>query len=387
MRKHIVLVSEESYFAGKYHCGIGEVADTLVEALRKYYDVTLITVGTHAGGRAGGTITVGLDGDEFTRRAAELCNELRPDLVHNLDGDPALVDLLTVDCPTVYTFDYWEDCCEQLDALRRYTHVTTVSEIYAESVVSWYPEAAELGVVGITNGISGDYFRHIPRIYTREGYYRQLGREDAGRKLIVSMGRLAPEKGVGQIIEEAEAIAATGAELVVYGTGDATFEAQLTALSEAGTLTYIPSLASYSTMMSAFHAADFFLMPSTVEACGLTPMKAARMGCVPIVRRVGGLAESFDDTNSVVITDSIAEAVRTAVGLSEDEYSALRTAGMETDWTWETRVLAWVELYGLETAPPSESNFIRKPTAKAKAGAKAKITTPPFARIKEDDDE
>lgn len=381
MRKHIVLVSEESYFAGKYHCGIGEVADTLAEALRKHYDVTLITCGKQAGGRAGGTITVGKDGDAFTHRAAELCNELNPDLIHNLDGDPDLIDLLTVDCPTVYTFDRWEECADKLASLRKYTHVTTVSEMYAQAVREWYAEAVELNVVGITNGISGDYFQHMPTLFNRASYYAQaLKREDAGKKLIVSMGRLAPEKGIQDIIDEAEAIAATGAELVVYGKGEETYRQQLEALDAAGVLTFIPQFANYGETLAAFHAADFLLMPSTTEPCGLTPMKAARMGCVPIVRRVGGLAESFDSTNSVEITGTLASAVRTAVNLSESEYSALRAAGMEKDWTWATRVLAWVELYGLETAPPSESAFLDKATGTEKASRK-----PPFARVEDEE--
>lgn len=39
MRKHVVIVSEESALAGHYKCGIGEVVDGLADALRKYYDL------------------------------------------------------------------------------------------------------------------------------------------------------------------------------------------------------------------------------------------------------------------------------------------------------------------------------------------------------------
>lgn len=351
MRKHVVIVSEESVLSGHYHCGIGEVADTLAEALRYYYDVTLITVGKRTGGYVRSTITLGVEGNEFTRQAAECINSMRPDLVHNLDADPTLIDLLTVDCPTIYTFDRWEFVADKLDLLRRYTHVTTVSQSYAAQVMEADPDAADLGVVGITNGISGGFYHRNDAIWGRGFYCKTLGIDDAGKPLILSMGRLTPAKGVQDIIDAAPDIAAAGAQMVVYGRGDADMEAQLQTLHDAGTLRYVPRMVDYFEMMSALHAADWYLMPSITEACGLQALKAAHIGAVPIVRPSGGLQDSFDETNAILITDSITEAVRRALALSESDYAALRKSGMEAPVTWQTRVLPWVELYGLPAEP------------------------------------
>lgn len=351
MRKRICIVSEESVLSGHYHCGIGEVADTLADALRDYYDVTIITVGKRAGGYVRGTITLGVEGDEFTRAAAERINAIRPDLVHNLDADPALIDLLTVDCPTVYTFDYWEEIGDKLDAVRKYTHVTTVSQHYAAQVMADYPDATALGVVGITNGISGGLYAHNDAIWGRASYCKTMGISDTDKPIILSMGRLAPEKGIQGIIDAAADIVSAGAQLVVYGKGDEALEAKLQALHDAGTLRYVPRMADYFEMMSALHAADWYLMPSLTEACGLQALKAAHIGAVPIVRPVGGLMDSFDETNAVLITNGVAEAVQRALAMSESAYETIRKNGKAAPVTWETRVLPWVELYGLPTAP------------------------------------
>lgn len=387
MRKHICIVSEESVYSGHYHCGIGEVTDTLAEALREYYDVTIITVGKRAGGYVRGTITLGVEGDEFTRQAAEQINAIRPDLVHNLDADPALIDLLTVDCPTVYTFDRWESVADKLNAMRKYTHVTTVSQHYAAQVMADDPDAAALGVVGITNGISGGLYAHSDAIWGRASYCKTMGIADTSKNLIISMGRLTRAKGIQDIIDAAPDIAAAGAQLVVYGRGDADLEAQLQALHDAGTLIYVPRMSDYWEMMSALHAADWYLMPSISEACGLQALKAAHIGAVPIVRPSGGLQDSFDDTNAILITDGVTEAVQRALALSESDYTALRKNGMAAPFTWSTRVQPWVELYGLPTAPRSEAAKATFAETRAAAAEVAKTSSCPFARKESADNE
>lgn len=83
MRNHIVIVSEESVFAGHYQAGIGEVVDTLANTLRKYYDVTVITPGNSRGGKVGGRVRLGVYDEEFYTAAAEMVNQIQPDLLHN----------------------------------------------------------------------------------------------------------------------------------------------------------------------------------------------------------------------------------------------------------------------------------------------------------------
>lgn len=363
MRDHLVIVSEESVYAGFYKCGIGEVVDTLADALRNYLDVTIITPGSHKGGNMagsmGGRIRLGLHDEEFYVAAAELVNEIQPAMVQNF-GRPDFIDRLTVDCQKILVFDRWEeDIAGQLDSVAKYDHVVTLSTGYANELMAVHPEAVEWPLHGIINGISSSLYS-TPRATKEESrrhFYGLIGRKDTGKPLMVTTGRLSEVKGTAELIAATPAIAAAGADLVVYGDGDAEYEAQLIALHEAGKLTFVPRLGDYFETSHALAAADFYLTPSLHEVCGLQPMKAARMGCVPIVRPVGGMGENFNESNAVLITDTIEEAVSRAVAMTSDEYGVLRDNCIAGQWTWETRVLPWLALFDLKTGPESESAF------------------------------
>jgi len=364
MRKHVIIVSEESVHAGRYKCGIGEVVDYMSRALREFYDVTLVTIGQRVRGNLGGDMSLGVEGEAFYTQAAAIINEVQPDLVHNF-GRPDFIDLLQVGCPKVLTFDRWEeDIADQLEHVAKYDHVTTVSKGYADELLAEHPEAAQWPLKGILVAIDGALYipgglfnRNATKAQCREKVYKHLPREDTGKPLFIVTGRLGAVKGTPELIAAAPAIAAMGAELLVAGVGDPELEEQLQALHDAGTLIYFHRMPDYCEMCHAITAADFYLTPSVHEACGLQPMKAARMGTVPMVRPVGGMGENFDETTAILITDGIEDAVRRALALSDEDYATMQAACMAGEWTWATRILPWVELYGLETAPPSESNW------------------------------
>lgn len=347
MRKHIVIVSEESVFAGYYKCGVGEVVDTLAEAMRKYHDVTIITPGRKQDGGRGHRLCLGVYGEEFYAAAAELVKEIQPDLLHNF-GRPDFITQISVECPKILTFDRWEeDIADQLEHIRKYDAAVTLSAAYADEMKDIHPEAAEWPLQGIICGISPIWYG-LPNLYKSESrklYYEQIGAEDPGKPLVITTSRLTEIKGTADLIAAASDIAAMGAELIVYGAGEEDYEDQLVSLHDAGKLIFVPHLADYFEMSAAMEAADFYLTPSLHEVCGLQPMKAARMGAVPIVRPVGGMGENFNQDNAVLITGTIAQAVAEAIALSPEEYTRRRNNALQGPWSWEARVQPWVELY------------------------------------------
>jgi starch synthase len=107
-----------------------------------------------------------------------------------------------------------------------------------------------------------------------------------------------------------------------------------------------------------YAGADMFLMPSAVEPCGLGQMIAMRYGCVPIVRAVGGLADTvFDYTSKrlrgtgFVLTNYTTKACRGALKRALKVYGnkkawhKLQQRGMKTDFSWSASAQEYVKLY------------------------------------------
>ncbi|MEO6931178.1 MAG: glycosyltransferase, partial [Chitinophagaceae bacterium] len=111
-----------------------------------------------------------------------------------------------------------------------------------------------------------------------------------------------------------------------------------------------------------YAGADFLLMPSRVEPCGLNQMYAMRYGTVPIVRRTGGLRDTVIDYGDpggygVCFTHAsvgdITQAVHRAVELYQDKprMEEIRTQIMELDFSWDTSAQQYVDVYDSVTLP------------------------------------
>ncbi len=70
--------------------------------------------------------------------------------------------------------------------------------------------------------------------------------------------------------------------------------------------------------------ADLILVPSRFEPCGLTQLYALRYGSLPLVRRVGGLADTVVDANAA----SLAEGIATGFAFDDDSPQALMAAAL-----------------------------------------------------------
>ena len=98
--------------------------------------------------------------------------------------------------------------------------------------------------------------------------------------------------------------------------------------------------------------ADIFLMPSLYEPCGLTQMRAQRYGSPPIVRRVGGLAETVEDGVTGFVFDSYTPQAFEEAGLralnwfaDAARWQTLMRRGMARDFSWEGSVSKYLDVY------------------------------------------
>ena len=104
---------------------------------------------------------------------------------------------------------------------------------------------------------------------------------------------------------------------------------------------------------------DFLLMPSRYEPCGLAQMEAQRYGCVPIVRRTGGLADTVSDVpvfrlpspNGIMLDEL---NPRELIGAIRQAFDTFRRPAMMAELVrncllqsngWNTRVAAYESLY------------------------------------------
>lgn len=185
--------------------------------------------------------------------------------------------------------------------------------------------------------------------------------EDDG-PLFVAITRLTWQKGMDLLPEIADHIVASGGRLAVLGSGDAGLEDALKSVAArhpgrvAVRIGYDEGL---SHRMQG--GGDAILIPSRFEPCGLTQLYGLAYGCVPIVARTGGLADTVIDANPAALAAGVATgiqfdgvdlanvtgAVSRAVALYRmpEEWLRLQKNGMKADFSWKASGRAYARLY------------------------------------------
>jgi starch synthase len=107
------------------------------------------------------------------------------------------------------------------------------------------------------------------------------------------IGRLVEQKGIDCVLDAIPKMAAMGAKVVILGNGNPPFENRLKSLRQELPSRVGAHIGFDESMAHAIEAgADFFLMPSRFEPCGLNQMISMRYGTIPIVTGVGGLRDT-----------------------------------------------------------------------------------------------
>lgn len=263
--------------------------------------------------------------------------------------------------------------------------ITTVSPTYAAEIregrfgmgLEGLIEAKRDRVYGIVNGIDPAVWNPetdtaLPSRYTA----RAIGRRKANKRAVEKMFALEPgdgpiftvisrltwQKGMDVLAQCLDELVALGGRLALLGSGDAHLEAAFLAAA-ARHPGRIGVRIGYDEPLSHLlqGGADAILIPSRFEPCGLTQLYGLAYGCVPVVARTGGLADTVIDANEAALAagvatgfqhgetgyHTLAHAIRRAVEAyaRPDLWCNLQRNGMRADFSWGTSGRRYADLY------------------------------------------
>ncbi len=185
---------------------------------------------------------------------------------------------------------------------------------------------------------------------------------DAHALLVGIISRLTWQKGLDLLLEALPSLLASGLQFALLGAGDAALEAGFSVAvrkypGRVGcVIGYDESLAH---LIQA--GSDALLVPSRFEPCGLTQLCALRYGAVPVVTRVGGLADTIIDANEMALAAEVAtgiqfwppsrEALEAALTRAHSlfrvpaAWKRLAVNGMRSDVSWRRPARRYAQLY------------------------------------------
>ncbi|MES2267903.1 MAG: glycogen synthase [Bacteroidota bacterium] len=180
------------------------------------------------------------------------------------------------------------------------------------------------------------------------------------KPLIAFIGRLVTEKGSDQLpaaIERSINEHGDKVNFLILGAGDSATEMELHLLQQNYPQNCNVFIGYDEALAHLIYAgADFLLMPSRVEPCGLNQMYSMRYGTMPIVRSTGGLKDTvidFGDEGGYgirfenVSVDDICVSINRAVVLYQDtrKMQTLRKRMMALDFSWDRSAKEYINLY------------------------------------------
>jgi starch synthase len=263
--------------------------------------------------------------------------------------------------------------------------ITTVSPTYAGEIRSVEFGMGLEGLVlarsnrvhGILNGIDTAEWNpgndpHLAANYTagklasrrrnKRAIEQEFGLDRSDGPLFIVVSRLTWQKGMDVLLTVLDHLVGIGGRLALLGSGDAEIAHafQAAAARHPGR---IGVKLGYDESLShrLQGGGDAILIPSRFEPCGLTQLYGLAYGCVPVVSRTGGLADTVIDANPAALAagvatgiqmnavshNALAMAVSRAVELYAQpaEWKRLQKNGMNADFSWGASGAAYAALY------------------------------------------
>jgi starch synthase len=271
--------------------------------------------------------------------------------------------------------------------------LTTVSPTYAREITALDNGMGLDGLLrtrahdltGILNGVDDTVWDPatdplIPIPFSRQRLSRRLGNKtelqtrmgltvDADALLLGVVSRMTSQKGLDLLIPRIGAMADAGIQLVVLGNGEPSFQQAFIAAAARWPQSVACVVGYDETLAHLIQAGtDALLVPSRFEPCGLTQLYALRYGNIPVVSRVGGLADSVIDANEAALAAGVATGLQFAPVTEEALWETLmrlqrlwrnrkvwermQRNGMAADVSWRTPADHYASLYtDLVTGP------------------------------------
>ena len=264
--------------------------------------------------------------------------------------------------------------------------ITTVSPTYAVEIQT--PErgmgldgllrgrANQLS--GILNGIDTSVWNpatdpHIASTFSSEELEKRVANKVALQRrlglrivpdafLLGVISRMSWQKGLDLLLANLSTIASDGMQIAILGSGELELESRYKAAAESNPHQVSASIGYDENLAHQIQAGvDALVVPSRFEPCGLTQLCALRYGAIPVVSRVGGLADTVVDVDEAriaggtatgvqfgpVIIENLAGAIRRAGTLFQDKpaWRNLQKGGMIVDVSWRNSARQYARLY------------------------------------------
>ncbi len=265
-------------------------------------------------------------------------------------------------------------------------HVTTVSPTYAAEIATPDQGFGLHGVIqgrvgtvsGILNGVDGKIWNPATdpalarrydasdlsgKLVCKQTLQREMGlAESADSLLIAVVSRLSSQKGLDLLLDALPSMLGRGVQLVLQGTGEPSLESAFRSVAAANPRQVAVRIGYDEQWAHAMMgAADAVMVPSRFEPCGLTQLYGLRYGSLPIVRRVGGLADtvldlgdgssedgrstgfSFEHATPAALDDAVFRAQ--LMFAQPGDWTRMMQRAMAQDFSWQEAAASYGTLY------------------------------------------
>ena len=260
--------------------------------------------------------------------------------------------------------------------------VTTVSQSYADEILTatfgcgldGFLRSHKSKLTGIINGIDSEHFTPskdklleypftnlTEKKLNKKSYLKEKNLKGITKPLFIFIGRFTSQKGVDLLIDSLEEIALNDCNIAILGDGEIQYQEKIKEIVDRYDNIHFEF--KYNEVLShqMYASADFLLMPSLFEPCGLNQMIAMSYGAIPIVHKVGGLKDTvndymlfdkesnkaygilFEDPSSDSLIYSFNEAL--ALYSTKKDYNKIVKHNMLCDFSWKNSAKLYDKLY------------------------------------------